>query len=70
MTGRARFVVTFTSAPGVDGVRGLKQLLKTARRRFGLIAVDAYEEQAAPTTVRDAFAQLRRDVRARLRERS
>ena len=32
----ARFVVTFTPAPGVNGVRSLRLMLKSAKRRFGL----------------------------------
>jgi hypothetical protein len=67
MTTRPRFVVTFVPAPGINGVRALRLLLKSARRRFGLIAVGAYED--APTNVADAFEQLRRDVQTRLRER-
>jgi hypothetical protein len=57
MTARARFVVTFTSAPGINGVRSLRALLKNARRRFGLIAVDAREEM---TPGRFTYTELRR----------
>jgi hypothetical protein len=70
MTTRMRFVVTFTPAPGTDGVRALRWLLKRAGRQYGLVAVDAYEEPAAPNVsnqIADAFAGLRRDVRERLR---
>jgi hypothetical protein len=70
MSERARFVVTFTPAPGVDAVRSLRLMLKSAKRRFGLIAIDAREKEDAPTNVAEAFEQLRRDVRNRLRERS
>ena len=37
------FIVTFRAAPGSDGIRSLRALLKIARRRFSLIAVDARE---------------------------
>ena len=46
-----RFVITFTSAPGVDGIRSLRLLLKAARRRFGLIAIDAYEDRSSPLEI-------------------
>jgi hypothetical protein len=48
MTARARFVVTFTPVPGVDGIRALRAVLKTALRRHGLRAADVREE-SAPT---------------------
>jgi hypothetical protein len=67
---RSRFVVTFMPAPGTDGVRALRWLLKRARRQYGLIAIDAREIQDTPTTVIGAFGQLQRDVRGRLRGRS
>jgi arginase family enzyme len=73
MNERARFIVTFTPMPGVNGVRALRLLLKSARRRFGLVAVDAHETAPAPdisNQIADAFAGLRRDVRNRIRERS
>jgi len=70
VSGRARFVVTFTPAPGVDGVRSLRLLLKSARRRFGLVVIDAREKEDASTNVAKAFEQLRRDVCDRLRGRS
>jgi hypothetical protein len=73
MSERMKFVVTFTAAPGADNahaVRALRWLLKRARRQYGLVATDAREIQDTPTNVADAFAQLRRDVRDRLRERS
>jgi hypothetical protein len=67
MSERARFVVTFTSAPGINGVRSLRALLKNARRHFGLIAIDAREETAspAPITYTQIFNELRRSVAAR-----
>jgi hypothetical protein len=61
-----RFVITFTSAPGVDGIRSLRLLLKAARRRFGLIAIDAYEDRSSPleisTRVADEFRDLRDEI--------
>jgi hypothetical protein len=42
-----RFTVTFVPMRGIDGVRALRWLLKVARRRFGLVAVDAHEERGA-----------------------
>jgi hypothetical protein len=63
---RVRFVVTFTAAPGTNGVRSLRLLLKSAKRRFGLIAVDAREEPTpAPVTYAQVFTELRRSVAAR-----
>jgi arginase family enzyme len=65
---RARYVVTFTPAPGVDGIRSLRLLLKSARRRFGLVAIDARE--IAPATdisnqIANAFIELRHGVARR-----
>ena len=61
-----RFVITFTSAPGVDGIRSLRLLLKAARRRFGLIAIDADEDRSSPleisTLVADEFRELRDEI--------
>ena len=61
-----RFVITFTSAPGVAGIRSLRLLLKAARRRFGLIAIDAYEDRSSPleisTLVADEFRELRDEI--------
>ena len=61
-----RFVITFTSAPGVDGIRSLRLLLKAARRRFGLNAIDAYEDRSSPleitTRVADEFRELRDEI--------
>jgi hypothetical protein len=66
MTARARFVVTFSPTPGVNGIRSLRLLLKSARRRFGLVAVDAYEERSSPleisNRVTDEFQELRDEV--------
>jgi hypothetical protein len=57
-----RFVITFTSAPGVDGIRSLRLLLKAARRRFGLIAIDAYEDRSSPLEISDEFRELRDEI--------
>jgi hypothetical protein len=35
--------VTFVAEPGVDGIKALRSLLKTALRRFGLRAIDVRE---------------------------
>jgi hypothetical protein len=68
----SRFIVTFTAAPGVDGIRALRWLLKRARRQYGLVAVDAHEERMpdARDQIAGAFAQLRRDVGRRVQGRS
>ena len=70
MNARTRFVVTFTPVPGTNGVRSLRLLLKSAKRRFGLIATDAFEREDAPAPdvsnqIANAFLELRRDVAAR-----
>jgi hypothetical protein len=63
---RPRYVIVFSPAPGVDAVRGLRLLLKTAGRRFGLVAIDAYEDRSSPlpisNLVADAFRELRDEV--------
>jgi hypothetical protein len=63
---RPRFVITFTPGPGVDPIRSLRLLLKAAKRRFGLVATDAYEDRSAPlqinNQVADQFRELRDDV--------
>ena len=65
-TARSRFVITFTPSPGVDAVRSLRLLLRAAKRRFGLIAVDAYEDRCSSleisNRVADAFRELRDEV--------
>ncbi len=65
-TARPRFVVTFTPGPGVDPIRSLRLLLKAAKRRFGMVATDAYEDRAAPlqisNQVSDEFQELRDEV--------
>jgi hypothetical protein len=73
MNTRARFVVTFVAAPGIDGVRALRWLLKRARRQYGLVAIDAREVEIpadASNQIADAFANLRHDVAARTRRRA
>jgi hypothetical protein len=66
MSVRPRFVITFSPEVGVDGIRGLRLLLKTARRRFGLVAVDAYEDRSSPleisNLVADEFRELRDEI--------
>jgi hypothetical protein len=63
---RPRYVITFAPGPGVDAIRSLRLLLKTAGRRFGLIAVDAYEDRSSAlpisNEVADAFRELRDEV--------
>jgi hypothetical protein len=74
-TARPRFVITFTPGPGVDAIRSLRLLLKAAKRRFGLVATDAYEDRSAPlqisNQVADEFRELCDEVVAeRARSRS
>lgn len=65
-TARRRFVITFTPGPGVDAIRSLRLLLKAAKRRFGLVATDAYEDRSAPleisNQIADEFRELRDEV--------
>jgi len=65
-TARSRFVITFSPAPGADAIRSLRWLLKIAKRRLGLIALDAYEDRSStlPTSnqVADDFHELRDEV--------
>jgi hypothetical protein len=67
-----RFVVTFKSAPGVNGIRALLWLLKRAYRQYGLLAVDARVERApdAREQIAGALVQLHSGVNNRLREHS
>jgi hypothetical protein len=53
---RARYIITFEPACGVDGVRALRWVLKMAGRRFGLVAVDAYEDVSAPQEISNRAA--------------
>jgi hypothetical protein len=66
MTTHPRFVITFSPGPGVDSIRSLRLLLKAARRRFGLVAVDAYEDVSAPQEISnraaDEFQELRDEI--------
>ena len=59
-------MITFTPGPGVDAIRNLRLLLKAAKRRFGLIATDAYEDRSAPLQLSnraaDEFRELRDEV--------
>ena len=63
---RPRFVITFTPGPGVDAIRSLRWLLKSAKRRFGLIVTDAYEDRPVLLPIRnqvaDDFRELRDEV--------
>ena len=66
MSGGPRFVITFTPQPGIDAIRSLRLLLKAAKRRFGLRAIDAYEDRSSPlqisNPVADEFQELRDEV--------
>jgi hypothetical protein len=61
-----RFVITFTPQPGIDAIRSLRLLLKAAKRRFGLRAIDAYEDRSShlqiSNPVADEFRELRDEV--------
>ena len=63
---RPRFTVTFSPGPGVDPIRALRLLLKAAKRRFGLVAVDAREDLSSPLEISnraaDHFKELRDEV--------
>ena len=67
---RPRFVITFTPGPGVDAVRSLRLLL--TKRRFGLVATDAYEDRSSPLPIlnqaADEFRALRDEVVAKWTE--
>jgi hypothetical protein len=63
MISRPRFVITFTPAPGVDGIRSLRLLLKAARRRFGLVATDAFEDRSSPLEISNQAADEFRELR-------
>jgi len=62
-TGHPRFVITFTPGPGVDAIRSLRLLLKAAKRRFGLIATDAYEDRCSPLQISNQVADECRELR-------
>src|SRR5262245_11143963 len=66
MNARARFVITFSPAPHINAIRSLRWLLKIAKRRFGLIAVDAYEDCSSPLEISnraaDEFKALRNEI--------
>ena len=63
---RPRFTITFSPAGGVDPIRALRLLLKIAKRRFGLVAVDAFEDRSSPLEISNhaaaAFKELRDEV--------
>jgi hypothetical protein len=44
------YLVRFKPDAGVDGIHAMRALLKIARRRLGLIALDAVEEPDSPST--------------------
>jgi hypothetical protein len=62
---RPRFVITFTPAPGADAVRGLRSLLKAAKRRFGLIATDAFEDRSSALEISNRAADEFRELAGR-----
>jgi len=61
-----RFVITFTPQPGVDAIRSLRLLLKAAKRRFGLRAIDAYEDRSSPLPISNPVADDFRELRDEL----
>jgi hypothetical protein len=68
---RPRYVITFSPGPGVNGIHALKHLLKSAGRRFGLVAVDAYEDRSSPLEIsNEATAEFRELRDAILEERA
>jgi hypothetical protein len=60
---RPRYVITFSPGPRVDGIRALRHLLKSAGRRFGLIAVDAYEDKSSALALSNAAADEFKELR-------
>ena len=50
MTTGPVFVLTLVAPSGTDAIPGLRWLLKTAWRRFGLRCIDAREQSPQPTT--------------------
>jgi hypothetical protein len=74
MSERTIFVLRIAGKPGTAGIHALRFLLKRLLRQYGFTCLDIREEPApAPATstrIADAFDELRRDVRNRLRERS
>jgi hypothetical protein len=57
-----RYVVTFAAAPGIDPIRSLRLLLKRAKRAFGLVAVDAYEDRTSPLEISSKAADEFREL--------
>ena len=49
---RSTFTVTLEAIPGSDGIRGLRALLKTAKRRSDLRCLEAREEALAVILLR------------------
>jgi hypothetical protein len=74
MSERTIFTLRIASKPGTAGIHALRFLLKRLLRQYGFRCLDIREEAPpAPDVsnqVADAFGQLRRDVRDRLRGRS
>jgi hypothetical protein len=72
MTERTIFTLRIAGKPGTAGIHALKFLLKRLLRQHDFVCLDIREESApAPdisNQIADAFAGLRRDFRARLRE--
>jgi hypothetical protein len=60
---RPRYIITFSPGRGVDGIRALRLLLKSAGRRFGLVAVDAYEDRSSPLEISNEDADEFRELR-------
>jgi hypothetical protein len=58
---QSTFVLTLRAVPGVDGIRALRAVLKTALRRHGLRATNAREETEPGRIKRtQVFTELRR----------
>ena len=68
MSGPPIFTVTFAT-DGTDGIRALRALLKAAKRRFGLRAVEVREYDAARVS-RRRTARAARRTQARRQEKS
>jgi hypothetical protein len=60
---RPRFIITFSPGPGVDGIRALRLLLKSALRRFGLVAVDIHEDRLSALEISNEAADEFRKLR-------
>ena len=65
---RSMYALTLQAAPGQDGIRSLRALLKTAGRYYGLRAVSI---RALPSSLRNARPTRPRKLAARrLRDRA